>query len=116
MQLKDLQELVFDECQLNEDKCKSIADVLMRTKKLKIFKIHNYENVNNGLSSLIYNLSFFSPNLEMLDISRCRSNITETVVSLYKMLKITTTVEVVFAKNIDNLNANLVELFWYSLG
>jgi hypothetical protein len=63
MQLKELQELVFDECQLNEDKCKSIADVLMRTKKLRIFKIHNFENVNNGLSSLIYNLSFFSPNL-----------------------------------------------------
>jgi hypothetical protein len=44
----------------------------------------------------------------MLDISRCRSNVTETVVSLYKMLKITTTVEVVLAKNIDNLNTSLV--------
>ena len=81
----------------------------MRAKKLKIFEIHNMQNVNNGLSSLIYNLSFFSPNLEMLDISRCQSNMTETVVSLYKMLKITNSVEVVIARNVTNLNANLVE-------
>ena len=88
----------------------------MRAKKLKIFEIHNMQNVNNGLSSLIYNLSFFSPNLEMLDISRCQSNMVETVVSLYKMLKITNSVEVVIARNVKNLNANLVEQFWVSLG
>ena len=39
-------------------------------------EIHNVQSLNNGLSSLIYNLSFFSPNLEMLDISRCQSNVT----------------------------------------
>lgn len=80
----------------------------MRAKKLKIFEIHNSSSLNNGLSSLIYNLSFFSPNLEMLDISRCQSNVTETIVSLYKMLKITTSVEVVLARNVGNLNPNLV--------
>lgn len=115
-QLKDLQELVFDECQLNEEKCKSLADVLIRAKKLKIFEIHNTLNLNNGLSSLIYNLSFFSPNLEMLDISRCQSNLTETVVSLYKMLRITTSVEVLVARNVVGLNPQLVDQFWVSLG
>lgn len=93
-----------------------MADVLMRAKKLKIFEIHNSASLANGLSSLIYNLSFFSPNLEMLDISRCQSNVAETIVSLYKMLKITTSVEVVLARNVANLNPNLVEQFWVSLG
>ncbi len=88
----------------------------MRAKKLKIFEIHNSQNVNNGLSSLIYNLSFFSPNLQLLDISRCQSNVVETVVSLYKMLKITNSVEAVIARNIGGLNQNLVEQFWISLG
>lgn len=88
----------------------------MRAKKLKIFEIHNTQNVNNGLSSLIYNLSFFSPNLQLLDISRCQSNVVETVVSLYKMLKITNSVEAVIARNIAGLNQNLVEQFWISLG
>ncbi len=92
IQLKDLGQLIFDECQLNEEKCKNLADVLMKAKKLKIFEIHNSQNVNNGLSSLIYNLSFFSPSLQLIDISRCQSNVAETVVSLYKMLKITNSV------------------------
>lgn len=114
--LKDLEELVFDECHLNEEKCKAIADVLMRAKKLRIFEIHNVENTVNGLSSLIYNLSFFSPNLEMLNFSRCQSNLKETIVSLYKMLKITTSVEVILANNIRPLNESFVEQFWVSLG
>ncbi len=80
----------------------------MRAKKLKIFEIHNSANLANGLSSLIYNLSFFSPNLEMLDFSRCQSNVTETIVSLYKMLKITTSVEAVIARNVGGFNGNLV--------
>lgn len=88
----------------------------MRAKKLKIFEIHNSQNLNNGLSSLIYNLSFFSPNLQLLDISRCQSNVVETVVSLYKMLKITNSVEAVIARNIGGLNQNLIEQFWISLG
>ena len=35
--IKNLERLVFDQCQLNEDKCKILADSLMRTKKLRIF-------------------------------------------------------------------------------
>lgn len=52
----------------------------------------------------------------MLDISRCQSNVVETIVSLYKMLKITTTVEVLLAKNVTNLNPYLIDQFWISLG
>lgn len=52
----------------------------------------------------------------MLDFSRCQSNVSETIVSLYKMLKITTSVEAVIARNIGGFNTSLVEQFWVSLG
>ena len=78
----------------------------MRTKKLKIFEIHNSSQLSNGLASIIYNLSF-SPNLEVLDISRTTSNITETITSLYKLLKINSSIELVYAHNILNLNQSL---------
>jgi hypothetical protein len=52
----------------------------------------------------------------MLDISRCQSNLNETIVSLYKMLKITTSIEVVLARNVNGLNNSLVDQFWISLG
>lgn len=113
--IKNLEELVFDVCQLNEEKCKILADSLMRTKKLRIFEIHDNNGLNNGLSSIIYNLAF-SPNLEVLDISRTTSNISETVVSLYKLLKISASIEVIIGSNITNLNNNLVKEFWISLG
>lgn len=88
----------------------------MRSKKLKIFEIHNSSTaLANGLSQIIYNLSF-SPNLEVLDISRTTSNTTETVISLYKLLKISASVEVLLAQNVAGLNPALVKEFWVSLG
>ncbi len=68
--LKNVKELVFDQCSLNEVKCKILADSLMRMKHLKIFEIHEMVNLGMGLSSIIYNLAF-SPSLTKLDISRC---------------------------------------------
>ena len=44
----------------------------MRTKKLRIFEMHDVINSNNGLSSIIYNLAF-SPNLLSLNISSTTS-------------------------------------------
>lgn len=113
--IKNLNEIRLNEAQLNEEKCKILADVLMRTKKLRIFEIHNSSNLNNGLASIVYNLSF-SPNLELLDISRTTSNLAETVVSLYKLLKINSSVQLIYANNIPNLNPSLTKQFWVSLG
>lgn len=87
----------------------------MRTKKLRIFEIHNSNTLSNGLGQIIYNLSF-SPNLEMIDISRTVSNTTETIVSLHKMLKISASIEVLLAQNVNGLNGSLVKEFWISLG
>lgn len=68
--MKNIQELVFDQSYLGQDLCKILADSLMRMKNLKIFVIRESNPVGLGLSSIIYNLAF-SPNLLKLDISRC---------------------------------------------
>ena len=78
----------------------------MRSKKLRIFEIHNSTSLANGLGQIIYNLSF-SPNLEMIDISRTLSNTNETIVSLYKLLNISASIEVVLATNVNGLNSAL---------
>lgn len=78
----------------------------MRSKKLRIFEIHNSTSLSNGLGQIIYNLSF-SPNLEMIDISRTLSNTNETIVSLYKLLNISASIEVVLATNVNGLNSAL---------
>lgn len=72
-----------------------------------------------GLSSIIYNLAF-SPNLLKLDISRCSivntNEVLEAVVSLQKLLKINSSIEVIKGRNIINLNPNLNKDFWVALG
>jgi hypothetical protein len=93
--LKNVEELLFDNCGLDQDKCKILADSLMRMKHLKIFEIHDIVNLGQGLSSIIYNLAF-SPNLSKLDISRCSitnvNEVNETVISLQKLLKINSSI------------------------
>lgn len=118
--LKDIQEIQLNNCQLNADKCKILADALMRMKKLRIFKINDSNPLGQGLETLIYNLSF-SPNLLMLDISRSNlgSNITEInaiIVALYKLLKISASIEILKASNISVLNTNLSKDFWIGVG
>lgn len=113
--IKNLEKLVFDYCQLNEEKCKILADSLMRTKKLRIFEIHDNNSLNNGLASIIYNLAF-SPNLLSLNFSSTVSNINETVVSLFKLLRISASVEVISGSRVSNLNPNLSKDFWVALG
>ena len=87
----------------------------MRTKKLRIFEIHDNNSLNNGLASIIYNLAF-SPNLLSLNFSSTVSNINETVVSLFKLLRISASVEVISGSRVSNLNPNLSKDFWVALG
>ena len=109
--LKNLKELSFVKCSLDLDKCKILADSLMRMKKLQIFRLQDQKNIGLGLASIIYNLSF-SPNLLFLDlgeieISRNTKDIIENVVSLYKMLRINSSVEILKLTKIYNLNPQL---------
>lgn len=121
--LKDLRELTFVKCSLDLEKCKILADSLMRMKKLQIFKLNDQKGLGLGLASIIYNLSF-SPNLQLLDLGHINiplgrgnnNEINETVVSLYKMLKINSSVEILKLNNIFNLNVCLSREFWSALG
>lgn len=80
--------------------------------------------MGQGLASIIYNLSF-SPNLRVLDLGEIQisstrtpvaNEINETVVSLYKMLRINSSIEILNMRNIYNFNQNLNKEFWSALG
>lgn len=83
----------------------------MRMKKLKIFRMNMQKGLGQGLSSIIYNLSF-NPNLVLLDLGEITieasrgqvNNTNETVVSLYKMLKISASIEILKLNKIFGLN------------
>lgn len=88
----------------------------MRMKKLKIFRMNIQKGLGLGIASIIYNLSF-SPNLILLDlgeitVSAGRGNnneINETVISLYKLLKINSSLEILKLNNVFNLNNALTK-------
>jgi len=88
--LKEVQEIRLVDSQLNVDRCKILADSLMRMKKLRIFRVSDSNILGLGLSSLVYNLAF-SPNMLMLDISRNTlgsnaNDIKEIIISMQKLL------------------------------
>ena len=88
----------------------------MRMKKLKIFRMNNQKGLGQGLASIVYNLSF-NPNLILLDlgeitIEAMRGQLVstnETVVSLYKMLKISASIEILKLNKIAGLNNALTK-------
>lgn len=65
--LKNLRELSLEKCSLDQEKCKILADSLMRMKKLEIFRLNDQKGLGQGLASIIYNLSF-SPSLHVLEL------------------------------------------------
>jgi hypothetical protein len=95
----------------------------MRMKKLRIFRMNVQKGLGQGLASIVYNLSF-NPNLVLLDLGEITiesskgtvNNINETVVSLYKMLKISSSIEILKLNNIFGLNNALTKEFWVALG
>lgn len=92
-----------------------MADALMRMKKLKIFRMNIQKGLGQGLASIVYNLAF-NPNLVLLDLGElsvdargATNNINETVVSLYKMLKISASIEILKLNKIVGLNNALTK-------
>ena len=65
--MHELKELVFVNCEINAEKCKKLADNLIKMKKLKIFKMNGQKMLDNGISSIISNLAFNS-SLKLVDI------------------------------------------------
>ena len=102
-------------CGINDDMAKEIADGIMKAKSLEKLYIAN-NNMNKGLSSFLYNLAF-QPSIKVIDISKNNScDKIETANSLYKLLKMSQTIEYLICSDISSLNNSLKEDFFSSLG
>lgn len=118
--LKNLQILELSRLDdLQAHQAKEIADGLMRSKQIVSFTMSQNRSVGyQGLASCVYNLSF-APRLSFLNISntpQLAGNVTELVESIYKMLRISTSIEILDCSQIQNFNPNLTQDFFISLG
>ena len=100
---------------LNEEMAKEIADGIMKAKALeKIYLMQT--NTTKGLSSILYNLAF-QPKIKLVDISNNSSiDRKETSIALYKLLKMSQTIETLIFRHIMNFNKELTKDFYYALG
>lgn len=115
---KNLYELDLSDAGLNSSQAKSLADGLMRAKQLTRLNLSNNANVGfQGMSSILYNLAF-SPKLQYLNIRGgvYTGGFPQVVESLYKLLRISGSLEVIIMSNSIDLNQNLSKEFFISLG
>jgi len=115
---KNLRELNIINASLNDAQAKEIADGLMRAKQIEVLNLsYNTSLTANGLNSIIYNLAF-SPRLLKLDLSYIpiTSNPPTLIESLYKLLRISGSLEILNINNCGNLNSYLTEQFFIALG
>ena len=90
----------------------------MRAKQIQFVDISDNTTITEkGLASILYNLAF-SPRLTHLNISRCGNlqTFTEVVESLFKLLRISASLEVLEMQGLVNINGALNREFWMSLG
>lgn len=101
--------------QLNENMAKEIADGIMKAKALE--KIYLCDTkTTKGLSNILYNLAF-QPKIKVVDISNnttCDKK--ETATALYKLLKMSQTIETLIFTHIPSFNEELTKDFFYALG
>lgn len=115
---KNLFYLDLSSSNMHSTQAKLLADGLMRAKQLETIILKQNNNIGyQAMSSIIYNLAF-SPRLKYIDIS---SNSYEgghvsVVESLYKLLRITGSLETLIINNSKDLNKNLIKEFFISLG
>ncbi len=107
--------LDLSNCNLNDVMAKEIADGLMRAKSLEKLYLNN-NDLNLGLSSILYNLAF-QPSIKILDISNNQKfDKKETQVSLYKLIKMSSSIEYLLCNNNKGLNELLTNDFYKSIG
>jgi len=113
---KHLQELVLNGCAMSQVAAKEVADGLMRARQLSIVKVCDNPLGAPGLQSILYNLAF-SPRVTHIDVSGTtglsqNQDLTDT---LYKLLNISASLEVLILRNCD-LAINLSDNFFKALG
>ena len=115
---KNLRELNIINANLNDAQAKEIADGLMRAKQIEVLNLsYNTGLTHNGLNSIIYNLAF-SPRLLKLDLSYIpiTSNPPTLIESLYKLLRISGSLEILNLNNCGSIGSYLTEQFFIALG
>jgi ubiquitin-protein ligase/Ran GTPase-activating protein (RanGAP) involved in mRNA processing and transport len=114
---KTIEVLIMENCNLNDNMAKEIADGIMKAKSLeKINLRRNY--MTAGLANILYNLAF-QPSLKYVNISDNSSlNLNETSSSLYKLIKMSQSLETLIVRNVSGLLQVLSKTndFFYSLG
>ena len=115
---KNLSELDLSNANLTNSQAKSLADGLMRAKQLIRLDLSNNASIGfQGMSSILYNLAF-SPKLQYLNIKGGNYNggFPQIIESLYKLLRISGSLETMIMSNSATLNPNLNKEFFVSLG
>ena len=112
---KKIKVLDLSYCNLDDNTCNELSDGVMKAKCLEKLYIPG-NNLVKGLSSIIYNLAF-QPCIKVLDASNNKTcELSETAVSLHKLIKMSQTLEYIIINNIPNLNRSLTYDFYNALG
>jgi hypothetical protein len=86
----------------------------MRAKQLQIIKMAKNSNIGRGADSILYNLAF-SPKITHIDFSDDLLNSAETAEAIYKLVKISGSLETLILHN-TQINNQLKEEFFVALG
>mmetsp|Transcript_30105 Transcript_30105/g.29353 ORF Transcript_30105/g.29353 Transcript_30105/m.29353 type:complete len:257 (+) Transcript_30105:2303-3073(+) len=111
---KFIEEVDLTSTNLDHNKAKEIADGLMKAKQLQIFKAPKNPNIGRGADVILYNLAF-SPRISLIDFSEDQLSSKETAEALYKLLKISGSLETLILSK-TNINNQLSEPFFVAMG
>lgn len=111
---KNIQEIDLTNCFLDQQKSKEIADGLMRAKQLQIIKLSKNSGIGKGADAILYNLAF-SPKIAHIDLSENPLNSSDTAEAIYKLVKISGSLETLILRN-TQINNQLKEEFFIALG
>ena len=112
---KKISVLDLSYCNLDDSMSNELADGIMKAKGLEKLYIPGNKMVK-GLSNILYNLAF-QPSIKLIDISNNQTcDRRETSTSLYKLIKMSQTINTIIANNIPNFNSSLTNDFFNALG
>ena len=86
----------------------------MRAKQLQIIKLGKNQSIGKGADAIIYNLAF-SPKITHVDFTGDSLQSAETAEAIYKLVKISGSLEKLILKNTNIINF-LKEEFFIALG
>ena len=86
----------------------------MREKQNQIIKMGKNNNIGKGADAILYNLAF-SPKITYIDFSEDVLNSPDSAEAIYKLVKISRSLETLILKN-TQINNNLKKEFFIALG